>query len=258
MQKARDLVFRFTVALVLVVLTLANFTYGTAQAAPTITSGHNPTKGATGVPIDTNIVVHVTDAGEGVDQATIVMTVEGSLVTPVITGTPADYTLTYNPPTDFSYGQEVNVTVAASDLADPPNAMTPDVYSFTIIQENYTLIITPVGNGTVTLDPAGGTYASGTVVTLTAEPANNWGFIGWSGDLDGSDNPETITMDSDKTVTATFDNNVYTLTVNIVGSGTVTRDPMPPYNVGDDTEVTLTANPAAGWDSSGRQIGDLC
>jgi hypothetical protein len=35
-------------------------------------------------------------------------------------GTPADYSLTYVPSTDFDYGQEVNVTVAAHDLAISP------------------------------------------------------------------------------------------------------------------------------------------
>jgi hypothetical protein len=36
------------------------------------------------------------------------MTVEGDPVTPVITGTSADYTLTDDPPTDFSYLQTVD------------------------------------------------------------------------------------------------------------------------------------------------------
>lgn len=85
--------------------------------------------GATGVPADTNIVVHVQDEDSGVDQATISMTVEGDPVTPVITGTSADYTLTHDPPTDFSYLQVVNVTVDTDDLAG--NSMTTDAYSFT-------------------------------------------------------------------------------------------------------------------------------
>jgi uncharacterized repeat protein (TIGR02543 family) len=56
----------------------------------------------------------------------------------------------------------------------------------------------------VTLTPPGGTYASGTVVQLQANPAAGWVFSGWSDDVSGSKNPETLTMDSDKTVTATF------------------------------------------------------
>jgi hypothetical protein len=41
-------------------------------------------------------------------------------------------------------------------------------------------------------------------VQLTAVPDSFAEFSGWSGDLSGSDNPATITMDSDKNVTATF------------------------------------------------------
>jgi len=41
-------------------------------------------------------------------------------------------------------------------------------------------------------------------VTLTATPATGWAFSGWSGDLSGSANPATITIDANKIVTATF------------------------------------------------------
>jgi hypothetical protein len=35
-------------------------------------------------------------------------------------------------------------------------------------------------------------------------PDSGWELSGWSGDLTGSANPATITMDANKTVTATF------------------------------------------------------
>jgi len=101
------------------------------DTTPPYTSGHNPAKGATNVPIDTNIVVHVKDDDAGVDQVTIVMTVEGETVTPVITGSATDYTLTYDPPADFGYEQVVDVTIDAADLAATPNVMSTDEYSFT-------------------------------------------------------------------------------------------------------------------------------
>jgi len=96
---------------------------------PPYTSGHEPAKGAVNVPVDTNITVHVLDAESGVNLSTIVMTVEGVVVTPVITGTPADYTVTYDPPVNFDFGQVVDVTVDASDIAG--NTMPQDAYSFT-------------------------------------------------------------------------------------------------------------------------------
>jgi hypothetical protein len=68
----------------------------------------------------------------------------------------------------------------------------------------YTLTVNIVGSGTVSLSPSGGIYNENTVVTLTAVPDAGCNFMGWSGDLTSSTNPETITMDADKTVTATF------------------------------------------------------
>jgi molybdopterin-binding protein len=72
------------------------------------------------------------------------------------------------------------------------------------LSTQYTLTISTVGSGSVTLNPNGGSYAPDTVVTLTADPADGWEFNGWSGDLSGSTNPTTITMNSSKDVTATF------------------------------------------------------
>jgi PKD repeat protein len=68
----------------------------------------------------------------------------------------------------------------------------------------YDLDTYTAGSGSVSLNPAGGTYNQGTVVTLTAIPDSGWQFDYWSGDLSGTTNPATITMNSDKTVTANF------------------------------------------------------
>jgi hypothetical protein len=103
----------------------------TADTTPPSTSGHDPASGATGVSIDTNITVHVLDAGTGVNISTIVMTVDGAVVTPDITGTSADYTIVCDPSADFGYDQLVNVTIDAADLNETPNAMATDEYSFT-------------------------------------------------------------------------------------------------------------------------------
>jgi len=68
----------------------------------------------------------------------------------------------------------------------------------------YTLTTSTTGPGTVTLNPAGGTYDEGTVVTVTATPASGSTFTGWSGALSGATNPTTITMNANKSVTAAF------------------------------------------------------
>lgn len=66
----------------------------------------------------------------------------------------------------------------------------------------YNLTVNVAGQGSVT--PTGGTYAAGTVVTLTATPASGYTFDGWSGDVSGSAASITVTMDADTSVTATF------------------------------------------------------
>jgi uncharacterized repeat protein (TIGR02543 family) len=61
-----------------------------------------------------------------------------------------------------------------------------------------------VQNGTITLNPAGDTYMPGTVVTVEATPNAGYVFVGWSGDLSGTINPATITMNANKSVIATY------------------------------------------------------
>jgi uncharacterized repeat protein (TIGR02543 family) len=68
----------------------------------------------------------------------------------------------------------------------------------------YTLTVNVTGSGTVAKNPDNPTYASGQVVELTATPNPGYAFTGWSGDLAGTANPANITMDANKTVTATF------------------------------------------------------
>jgi len=76
---------------------------------------------------------------------------------------------------------------------------------FTPENQEYILTINTVGEGTLTKDPDLATYTNGTNVTLTATPNdNNHIFHHWTGDTTGYNNPATITMNSDKTITAVF------------------------------------------------------
>lgn len=78
-----------------------------------------------------------------------------------------------------------------------------------------TIIKSGSGTGTVTATPSGiplgdcletggscSTYTEGATVTLSATPDSGSGLAGWSGDPDCSDG--AVTMDGDKTCTATF------------------------------------------------------
>ncbi|MEW6029461.1 MAG: InlB B-repeat-containing protein [Chloroflexota bacterium] len=142
-----------------------------------------------------------------------------------------------------STANPVNITIDANETV-----------TATFTQIEYTLTVNTVGNGTVTRDPDQATYHYGDVVQLTAAPAAGSSFSGWSGDLTGSANPVNITIDGNKSVTATFTNIGYTLTVNIVGDGTVSRNPDQAfYTYGDVVE--LTAAPMPGWTFAGWSGG---
>jgi len=69
----------------------------------------------------------------------------------------------------------------------------------------YSLSVSVTGSGTVSKEPDETEYAEGSSVVLTATPEAGWGFSGWQGDLTGTANPVTLTMDMDKTVTAVFE-----------------------------------------------------
>jgi uncharacterized repeat protein (TIGR02543 family) len=104
-----------------------------------------------------------------------------------------------------------------SDSVTPRAATGTDAWisaSFTSnpggAEERYSLAwyANPPGSGSVVLspnrDPNDGKYASGTTITLTAVPAAGSVFSSWGGDASGSGNPTTITMNTNKSVTANF------------------------------------------------------
>ena len=91
--------------------------------------------------------------------------------------------------------------VSDGSLTDSEN-ITITVVSAQTIQSNLTVNVT--GQGMVSKNPDQTTYSDGSNVTLTATPASGYTFSGWSGSITGTTNPVTITMNGDKTVTATF------------------------------------------------------
>ncbi len=60
------------------------------------------------------------------------------------------------------------------------------------------------GLGTIVAQPDQASYLSNESVTLTAVPAAGWGFLSWEGALTGSENPATLPMNQDRSVTANF------------------------------------------------------
>jgi uncharacterized repeat protein (TIGR02543 family) len=108
---------------------------------------------------------------------------------------------------------------------------------------NLTATASPTAGGSVS--PGSGIYDEGASVTLTANPAAGYRFDRWSGDATGNVTTATVTMNADRSLTATFIK-VYNLTAmaSPTAGGTVSPG-SGTYDVG--ANVTLTASPAAGY-----------
>ncbi|MCB1182878.1 DUF1349 domain-containing protein [bacterium] len=154
-------------------------------------------------------------------------------------------------------GWSGDVTSTQNPLPVTMDGATAVTATFVVVpQFTLTTDALPVTDGSVTLDPPGGTYNQGTVVTLTAVPATGFSFDAWSGDLTGSVNPETLVMDGNKSVTAGFlPLPSYGIGINVAEGGIVQLSPdQPSYLAG--TEVVLQAIPSMGWQFVGWS-GDL-
>ena len=121
------------------------------------------------------------------------------------------------------------------DVADPNSASTTvtmnadkTVTANFVVSHDLTMGVSPSGGGTTA--PAVGvhTYAEGTVVNITATPNTGYVFDHWTGGVaDPNSASTTVTMDAAKTVTANFAAEEYTLTVNVVGHGSVSKASRP-------------------------------
>jgi len=142
-----------------------------------------------------------------------------------------------------------------------------------------TLTVTTVGSGTVISTNRSGiacgvdcteAYSSGTDVTLTATPSPQFIFSGWSGRCSGTNVNCTVGMNAEKTVTATFVLQNFSLNIAKVGSGIVTADTAGIVCGADcaedyvsGTTVILTATPVAGggfigWSGDCLVTANLC
>jgi len=129
-------------------------------------------------------------------------------------------------------------------------------YTFSNIQANhtiqasftlntYTLIVSPSANGTVNVSPDQASYSHGTVVTLTAVPNDGYSFSNWTGDLSGGQNPISVIMDADKTLSASFSlvpPVVHTITATAGANGTISPEGTITVNDGDDALFIFTSN----------------
>jgi surface protein len=137
---------------------------------------------------------------------------------------------------EYDKGTEVQVSASANEhwvftgwggdysgSTNPATIMMDDDKSLSALFEKkeYALTVNIEGEGTVEerlVNAKSTDYPAESVVELTAVPAENWEFTGWEGGLNGDVNPETVTILSETSLTAVFEE---IIEVNVEGNGTV-------------------------------------
>ncbi len=114
----------------------------------------------------------------------------------------------------------------------------------------YALTVEASGEGNAVVDPPQTTFMDGSLVTVTAIPADGWAFVGWAGALSGDINPAALVMEgTDKTLTAIFQP-LWHFTASAGTGGTVTWTPQQASYL-DGSVITVTAVASDGFVFSG-------
>jgi hypothetical protein len=115
---------------------------------------------------------------------------------------------------------------------------------------DYWLQTSVVGSGTITATPSGPYYFHNAGVVLTATATAGWAFDHWTGDVTGSQNPVSLTMDRSHSVQAVFLQ---------VGFPLITQQPISQLGYCGKSvifDVAATNNPPLGyqWQKDGAAI----
>jgi len=142
--------------------------------------------------------------------------------------TPGTYT--------FDVGAEVTISAIpengyrfggwSGDVSSTDNPITIAMNSDISIKANfirqYTLTLTSGPGGTTQPSPGTYVYDEGIEVIISCIPDTHCRFSHWSGDASGTSDPLTITMDSDKSITANFIRIIYA-PLNFAGQKVLNR-----------------------------------
>lgn len=178
-------------------------------------------------------------------------------------------TLTATPATDFTFGGWSGAINSTNPVETITLNKTEEVIATFNNDNFYTMAVNVVSNGngvggTVTKNPEQNSYQYGTPVLLTASPTQGWSFMGWSGDWSGTDLTPTVPVTGDMDITATFDEDEYTITTFILTDGfgeggTITVEPLQEtYLYGEIVTLTVNVNPGwsfDGWEENGVVSG---
>ena len=203
------------------------------------------------------------DDNDGNTDATRVILVDKE-ITYVALFTPNKYAVTVNAGTggtvtgsgSYPYGTLQTITATASEgysfskwddgdknaIRNITIGSNPITYTAVFTPNKYIITITAGTGGTAS---GGGSFDFATQQTITATPSTGYHFVKWNDGNTEANRKITITAEN-KTYSAEFAPNKYTITVNAGTGGTVTGSGA--YNYG--TEQTITATASTGYSFS--------
>jgi uncharacterized repeat protein (TIGR02543 family) len=214
---------------------------GTAPCTVTMNSDITVTANFTQITHSLTITMNPAGGGTTTPSAGVHSYVEGTIV-PVTAAPTAGYVFDH-----------WNGACTGSGSCSVTMSMDKNITAtFKLIE--YTLTVNISGSGLVTKNPDKTTYHFGDVVQLTATADTGWNFSAWSGDMIGIEDPKNITINGNKSITATFIQNEYTLTVNSAHAAVTKAPDQLTYTYG--TSVLLTMGTVdVGWTFTGWSGG---
>ena len=216
------------------------------------------------LPADGEITAHFGDTGHTIEM--LAPEGGGTLVYPEI----GSYTLAdgttfviraeENPGWNFVGWRDKTGTIVSTsaDLDFEVTVSEDQSYQPVFALPGFTLKMIKAGTGNGTTTPASSETGTdhfvnaGFLQQLTATPASDSVFAGWSGDLPAGVNPSDttifVTMDTNRSITATFNPADFVLTVQLAGTANAVNMTPPPgqYGCTAGQQIQLKALPADG------------
>ena len=117
----------------------------------------------------------------------------------------------------------------------------------------YTVTFVEGANGTITGTKVQTVNQGGSTTEVTAVPSAGYHFVNWTGSLTSTANPLTVSnVTANKTITANFAINIYTVTFDLAGKGTRTGGGLLSQTVDHGAAATApTVSANIGWTFTG-------
>ncbi len=142
----------------------------------------------------------------------------------------------------YSFGEQVVITATPSagwgfvgwqgDVGGINPSLSPQTVTMSADRDIvakflpvYAVETTAIGEGVIDVTPDKAQYFSGDDITVTASPAPGWSFDGWTGGLNGVTNPQSTIVNSNLSITGTFTQDEYSLSVTSSGNGSADWSP---------------------------------